>query len=190
MLQFIQEHSFGLLISYDGTAPVATHLPFVVQKKGQATYLVSHMALANSQWQHLFAEEVLCVFSGPHGYISPSWYEEWPNVPTWNYVAVHAYGRAEKVPSDEVRSILSDMIAAYDPTSPLSPHLGEDFYEKMVHGIMPFYVKVERLEGKAKLSQNKSRTVQEKVLVALEKEPKVEETLVSWHKRVLAGEVF
>ena len=91
---FIQRHSFSTLITHDGTAPFASHLPMLYRPDvGSHGTLVAHMARANPQWQHFtLGREALVVFHGPHSYISPSWYQTKPAVPTWNYAAVHAYG--------------------------------------------------------------------------------------------------
>ena len=91
---FIQQYSFATLVTHDGAAPFASHLPmlFHPQAGGHGT-LLSHMARANPQWRHFASgAEVLAIFHGPHNYISPSWYQTGPAVPTWNYATVHAYG--------------------------------------------------------------------------------------------------
>src|SRR5690242_3410175 len=94
VFDFIEKNSFGILISHsDITA--ATHLPFLVARNGEEAYLYGHMARANPQWKAITGE-VLVVFSGPQRYISPSWYAE-SEVPTWDYVAVHVYGKLDIV---------------------------------------------------------------------------------------------
>ena len=91
--EFMQAYSFGLLVSTHGGEPFATHLPFLLDRNaGPHGTLVGHMARANPHWHDLEGQTVLAVFSGPHAYISPTWYESENVVPTWNYVAVHAYG--------------------------------------------------------------------------------------------------
>ena len=90
---FIEANSFGLLVSTHGGEPFATHLPFLLERDaGPHGCLVGHVARANPQWHGLDGQTVLAVFSGPHAYVSPTWYEAENVVPTWNYVAVHAYG--------------------------------------------------------------------------------------------------
>src|SRR5688572_30864268 len=93
LLAFMREHSFATLVSYDGSRPVATHLPFVVRSEDDAITLITHMALGNQQKKTLTDDEVLVIFQGPHAYVSPTNYEDKARVPTWNYVAVHAYGK-------------------------------------------------------------------------------------------------
>src|SRR4051812_47202497 len=91
---FIQRYSFATFITHDGAGPCASHLPMLFWPgAGDHGTLVSHMARANPQWQHFSSgSEVLVIFHGPHSYISPSWYQTEPAVPTWNYATVHAYG--------------------------------------------------------------------------------------------------
>src|SRR6218665_543935 len=91
---FMLAHNFANLISSNNNVPVATHLPFVIEQRGEKLFLVSHMAKANPQWQNFADNELLIIFQGPHAYISPQHYEKQQNVPTWNYIAVHAYGKA------------------------------------------------------------------------------------------------
>src|SRR5919109_41098 len=90
---FMEQNSFAMLVSRSAGQLVANHLPMLLDSKcGPHGCLYGHMARANTQWQHAEGTEVLVVFSGPHAYISPTWYEAAHVVPTWNYVAVHAYG--------------------------------------------------------------------------------------------------
>ncbi|WP_265594740.1 GNAT family N-acetyltransferase [Haloferula sp. BvORR071] len=158
---FIERYSFATLISHAGAAPFASHLPmlFRAETGGHGT-LVSHMARANPQWQHFTAgTEVLAVFHGPHGYISPSWYKAEPAVPTWNYATVHAYG----VPSiiddhDRIVSLLEETVSRFESSfeSPWPGILPEDYRDKMIRGIVAFEMPISRIEGKFKLGQNRS----------------------------------
>src|SRR5262245_59160657 len=92
----VHDHSFGLLVSAGPSGLDATRVPFLLDPtRGAKGTLTAHMARANDHWRNLEAAgEVLAVFSGPHTYISPTWYTNQKSVPTWNYVEVHAYGRA------------------------------------------------------------------------------------------------
>jgi len=114
---FIRHHSFATLITHDGTAPFASHVPMLVRPDaGEHGTLVSHLARANPQWQHFASgQEALAIFHGPHSYISPSWYQTAPAVPTWNYAAVHAYG-VPAILSDreQVAALLRELIATYE----------------------------------------------------------------------------
>ncbi|MDX1927543.1 MAG: FMN-binding negative transcriptional regulator [Pirellulaceae bacterium] len=177
---FIERNSFGLLVTQSVTQPatqssgslIATHLPFVLDRS-LAPYgvLSGHMARANSQWQGFADQDCLIVFSGPHCYVSPSWYETENMVPTWNYVAVHAYGKVEAVEDHaELLSILRRSVELYESSMPKPWTLGESnlFIERMLLQIVGFRIKIERLEGKWKLSQNHPENRRQKVVHALE----------------------
>lgn len=138
----------------DGIGPVASHVPLVLSDDGLR--LRGHVAKANPQWQHMDGERVLAIFHGPHAYISPSWYVEQDEVPTWDYVAVHAYGRAViATSSDCVRAILCDLMRQQEPASPLLGRMSEPSFAGMMRAIVAFEIELDTIEGAAKLSQNK-----------------------------------
>jgi transcriptional regulator len=169
--RFIETHAFGLLVSTHDGEPFATHLPFLLERDaGPHGALLGHLARANPQWRGLDGREVLAVFSGPHAYVSPSWYEAENVVPTWNYVAVHAYGTFRLVEEgDELTRTLAATVAVYEGArpQPWSLDTGTDFFRKMAKQVVGFRIEVHRLEGKWKLSQNHPRERQEKVARAL-----------------------
>ncbi len=157
---FIKTYSFGLLITSEDNIPTATHLPFVLDERENELYLISHMAKANSQWGQLNRNaKVLLIFSGPHAYISPTHYKTNENVPTWNYTAVHIYGTAKLLDDNNKKAqVLESTIEAFEPS-----YLKQwqqlaninRYQEKMMNGIVAFEIKVDRIEGKFKLSQNR-----------------------------------
>ncbi len=169
---FIEQHSFALLVSQANGEPVANHLPLLLDRKsGPAGALVGHMARANPQWTQAQDQEVLAVFSGPHAYISPSWYEAERVVPTWNYATVHVYGRFQLVeePAETVR-IVHNYVEFYERNMPRpwNPQGQDEFIEQLAQGIVGFRILIDRLEGKWKLSQNHPLKRREKVIAALE----------------------
>src|SRR5689334_16368939 len=114
---FMQRHSFATLITHDGSAPFASHVPMLfLAGPGEHGTLLSHVARANPQWQHFASGgEALAVFHGPHSYISPSWYQTTPAVPTWNYATVHAYGVPAIIhEAERVASLLRDLVTVYE----------------------------------------------------------------------------
>src|SRR5947209_4161347 len=117
---FVEAYSFGLLVSTHGGEPFATHLPLLLERDaGPHGTLVGHMARANPHWRELDGRAVLAVFSGPHAYVSPAWYEAEHVVPTWNYVAVHAYGTCRLVDDPAaLAGILTATVAAYERGRP------------------------------------------------------------------------
>lgn len=169
---FIQSHSFGLLVSTQNGEPLATHLPFLLEPdKGSHGSLIGHMARANPHWQGLDGQQVLVVFSGPHAYISPSWYEADNVVPTWNYVAVHAYGTFRSVEDPDILSrILTATVETYERRmpNPWSIDADTDFFQKLARSVVGFRVEIGRLEGKWKLNQNHPEERRQKVAHALE----------------------
>jgi transcriptional regulator len=155
----VERYSFALLVSQAGGQPVASHLPLLLDRSaGPQGTLVGHMARANPQWQTAAGQQVLVVFSGPHAYISPAWYEAERVVPTWNYVAVHAVGRLELTADPaEVMALLRRMVAAYEAPLDKPWRLDDqpaDFLETLARQIVAFRIPIERLEGKWKLNQN------------------------------------
>ena len=170
LIQIIRENSFGILFSADNGAPTATHLPFLVEDDDTALTLFGHFAKANPHWRHAGKTEALVVFSGPHTYISPSWYEADNTVPTWNYIAVHAYGHLILTSETETLNILQKTVDFYerDRTRSWTFDVLQDFYQKLAKGIVGFRIQVSRLEGKRKLSQNQSLERQQRVVAALQ----------------------
>jgi transcriptional regulator len=170
--EFIEAHSFGLLISTHRGEPFATHLPFLLERQaGAQGSLVGHMARANPHWHDLDGQEVLAVFSGPHAYISPSWYESENVVPTWNYLAVHAYGTVRLVEDpDALARILTATVGNYERSmpKPWSIDTRTDYFQKHVRAVVGFRIEISRLEGKWKLNQNHPQERREKVIRVLE----------------------
>ncbi len=168
----MRQFSFASLVTAHEGRPFATHLPFILDSaRGEQGTLVAHMARANEQWR-MFTEEAeaLVIFQGRHGYISPAWYEEHPSVPTWNYMIVHAYGTPRLVDDeDRVRAHLRSLVDRHEQGRdvPWIMDLPEEYVARMVRGIVAFELPISRLEGKFKLSQNRSMRDRERVVAAL-----------------------
>lgn len=156
----IQEFDFATVVTHDGTAPFASHLPLLLEdSNSDSPRLVGHMAIANPQWRHFGnGEDVLVVFEGPHAYVSPSWYDTELAVPTWNYVAVHAYGKPEKIEEPErLKELVNRTVEHYEACqeNPWQADLPADFEAGLLQAIVGFEIQINRLEGKFKLSQNR-----------------------------------
>jgi len=169
----MRRHAFALLTTVDADgAPFVSHLPLLYDAEGGPHgTLTGHMAKANPQWQH-FAEgrPVLAVFRGPHAYVSPSWYGQQPSVPTWNYAAVHAYGRPVLVEDAEAKAaLLRRMVDTYEAgfETPWRMDLPAEYQAGMLKGIVAFRMPVDRLLGKLKLSQNRQPDDRARVEAAL-----------------------
>ena len=150
----------------------ASHLPVLLDESDQGDSLRGHMARANAQWKSLDGErEVLCMFHGPHSYISPSWYEAKVAVPTWNYAAAHVYGVA-RVETDAafLRKVVEDTTSKYESgmPSPWRMDLPQDYLGSMMKAIVAFSVRITRVEAKFKFGQNRSPEDRAKMLRGLE----------------------
>lgn len=162
----IRANPFGLLVGELEGSPFATHLPFLLD----GDRLLSHFARGNPHWKSIDGQtEMLAVFSGPHAYVSPRWYESKQAVPTWNYAAVHVYG-APRVIEDagEVRALLDRLVTEYEGDAWSLDGRDADFTDRMSRGIVAFEIPVERIEGKFKLSQNRTVEDRHRVIAAFE----------------------
>jgi transcriptional regulator len=191
LLAFLGGNSFALLVTGTGGVLHATHLPVLVEERGETLALVMHMAKTNPQWREFFDDEVLVVFSGPHAYVSPRWYEQPERVPTWNYAAVHAYGTVRLIDDPGAkRAAQAKLVEAYDPAWMAGfERLSEAYLRNMLDGIVNFEVAVTRLETRWKLSQNRGRREQELIAAELETSTdSVERALAALTRRHLAAD--
>ncbi|MFD2671179.1 FMN-binding negative transcriptional regulator [Marinicrinis sediminis] len=170
LADFITTYSFGILFSQTEEGPWATHLPFVVKRGENHTLeLLGHMAKVNPHWSKI-REEILVVFQGPHAYISPTWYGEKQTAPTWNYTAVHAYGRFECVDNrDELIAILEASIEQNESrfASPWRTDLSSEENERLMEMVMGFRIQVHRLEGNFKLNQHHTSERKQRTIAGL-----------------------
>jgi transcriptional regulator len=193
LLEAIRAYSFATLFGpasgeLADAGAMATHLPLIVKDEGEHGILEGHFAKANPHWQALAGRETLVVFAGPHSYVSPTLYTEPLSVPTWNYVAVHAYGTLSLVEDDAGKeALLADLITAHDP-SYLNHWRGlpEGFRRTMLAGIMGFRIPIARIEGKFKLSQNRALEERRNVHAAQSVGSPDEQALARWMERLVA----
>jgi transcriptional regulator len=174
LLEFMRRNNFPVLVTGTGGALHASHLPVMIHRTEPQLVLDMHMARNNPQWKEFFEDqEVMVVFSGPHAFVSPRWYEEKPRVPTWNYAAVHAYG-LPKIISDLKAKHENQrrLVAAMDPQWLAEfDKLPEEYVTMMLEGIVNFEITVTRIETRWKLSQNRSRREMELIAAQLDKSP-------------------
>jgi transcriptional regulator len=166
LLAFANAHPFAVICSNGPEIPLATHLPFIIRKEEEKIILVSHFARANPHAAALRDnDKVLVIFSGADAYISPVHYEKKENVPTWNYIAVHMTGTIRLLHAEvEKEKILLDTILNFDPGYKKQwDELPSTYISGMMKGIVAFEIEVTNLEGKFKLSQNKTAAEQEKI---------------------------
>jgi len=155
---FMRQHNFATLVTHREGSTQATHVPLVLKEEGGPHGLLrGHLARPNPQWLDLATGgEVLVIFTGPHAYISPAWYQTSPAVPTWNYTAVHAYGIARLIEDpDEFAAMLHELVEVHerDRADRWSGEMPVEFRDRLMKGIVGFEIEITRLEGKFKLSQ-------------------------------------
>ena len=172
-IAFMQKYSFATLVTSQNNYPEATHLPFLVEQRGDQVILSSHFAKANRQANDIAAGTALVIFTEPHAYISPKNYERELNVPTWNYIAIHAYGKADVVTDEqETLAVLEKMIRFYDADYVKQwDGLPMDYKLKMIKGIVAFDITVTDLQAKSKLSQNRTAAEKDTIINNLSANP-------------------
>ena len=156
-VEFLKQNNFPALVTFDGEKPIATHLPVeITQTETAGLTIYSHMSKANPQWKSFGEQEVLLIFQGAHTYISPRWYNH-VNVPTWNYMMVHVYGKVRMVEGDELYSLLGRLVRQHEADSSYRlESLPQDFVKKEMNGTVGFAVDVTRMDAGYKLSQNRN----------------------------------
>ncbi len=188
LLEAMRAYSFAILFGPAGQLQ-ATHLPLLVKDEGEHGTLLGHFARANAHWSALAGQETLVVFPGPHSYVSPRLYTEPLSVPTWNYIAIHAYGTLEVIEDPgRKNALVEELILVHDPA-----HLDrwrampEGFRRTMLHGIMGFRIPIVRLEGKFKLSQNRAAEERRNVQAAQVHGSDDQRELARWMERLVGG---
>ena len=185
LIKYMREFPFGILVTAENNVPWATHIPFVVEEENNSIVLYTHISAANPQGKQLSNAKVLAIFREPHAYISPSLYNHAKNVPTWNYIAVHAYGKVELIEEkSELIALLEKMINQQDPAyMEQFKKLPEEYLDDMLKGIIGFKIVIEDLYGKEKLNQNKTEEAIERIGKHLSKSQSTTESEIG--KRML-----
>ena len=191
LIEAMQAYSFAILFGPQSTpesaAPLAaTHLPLVVKDLGPHGLLEGHFARANRHWQALAGRETLVVFPGPHSYVSPTLYVDPISVPTWNYIAVHAYGTLSLIEDEPGKDgILTGLIQAHEPSfAEKWRQMPSDFRRSMLAGIVGFRIAITRIEGKFKISQNRDEAERRNVQAAQAIGTSDQQELAAWMARL------
>tara|TARA_R110000782_G_scaffold247103_2_gene333809 strand:+ start:452 stop:1060 length:609 start_codon:yes stop_codon:yes gene_type:complete len=183
---FLKNNSFGILINTIEGKPWGTHIPLELGKnKDGKDILVGHIAKANLQSKNLVdGDEVLCIFNGPHSYISSSWYQK-EEVPTWNYVAVHVYGTVKIQTQDELLEALHELVDKYEKASehPISINDMSKKTMRQITGIIGFEININDIQAVNKLSQGRSHD-HPKIIEELEKQGSSEKAVAQEMKKL------
>lgn len=162
----IAAHPFGLLVTQGPDGLAASHLPFVVSHDKSGMVVSGHLAAGNPQCAAFQGGAALAIFSGPHAYISPAWYQSGPAVPTWDYAAVHVHGHLEPVTGEDALAAMLRAMAAHDPAFDLDA-LPAPYRAGMFAAIRGFRLRAERVEAQWKMSQNRSAADRVALVAAL-----------------------
>jgi transcriptional regulator len=191
LIEAMRAYSFAILFGHDSAddseaSPVATHLPLMVKDEGEHGVLEGHFAAANRHWQALAGRETLVVFTGPHSFVSPSLYVEELSVPTWNYIAIHAYGTMELIQDEAGKdALLKGLIRLHEPAyAERWSAMPEGYRRTMLAGIVGFHIPIARIEGKFKLSQNRKPDERRNVHAAQTEGTADERALAVWMERM------
>jgi transcriptional regulator len=192
LIEAMQAYSFAILFGPQSgphsPAPLAaTHLPLVVKDEGPHGLIEGHFARANRHWQSLAGRETLVVFPGPHSYVSPTLYVEPLSVPTWNYIAVHAYGTLTLVEDEPGKeALLKGLLQINEPAyAEKWREMPSGFRRTMLAGIVGFRIPIARIEGKFKISQNRSPEERRNVYAAHAAGTPDQQALAVWMTRLI-----
>lgn len=173
VIDFITENNFGILLNQSQGRIQGTHIPFFLDTYNPNAYrLEGHISRANPQWKAFKDnEEVLVVFNGPHAYISSSWYDH-DNVPTWNYIAVHVYGKINTIEGETLLNSLAKLVNKHEAHSdhPVSINsMDKEMLEQNLQGIVGFEIEITAIQPTYKLSQNRDDKNHSSIVSELEK---------------------
>jgi transcriptional regulator len=192
LLEAMQAYSFAILFGPQSKAETpaplaATHLPLVVKDEGPLGVLEGHFARANRHWRALAGHEALVVFPGPHSYVSPTNYVDPLSVPTWNYIAIHAYGTVELVDDETGKdALLTGLIQANEPAfAEKWRAMPASFRSVMLAGIVAFRIAIAGIEGKFKISQNREKVERENVQATHAAGTADQQALAAWMARLI-----
>jgi transcriptional regulator len=168
--RLIRENPWASIISNTSRGLVASHYPVILEEDAEGISILSHVGRPDEQLHELGQHEVLVIIQGPHGYISPSWYESGDIVPTWNHVTAHLYGTPELLSADENFRVLSQLVDHFEDSMPYPVHLSvdEEGARRIALGTVGLRLRVTRFDARLKLSQNKSPEVIDRIIDELQ----------------------
>ncbi|MCL4453617.1 FMN-binding negative transcriptional regulator [Ferroplasma sp.] len=155
IVNFVEDNNFGILLSIYNNEIYNTQIPLMLGKEDEKFVLKGHMARANMQWYRSRDQAVTALFTGPHHYISPLYYQDKDSVPTWDYMTVRMDGKLELMDEPETRKFLLEMSQFYDEKWAEERNDKREYYSRMVLQIVGFKIRVSKITAKFKLSQNR-----------------------------------
>ena len=168
--RLIRENPWATIVSHTATGLVASHYPVILEEDAEGISIVSHVGRPDEKLHELGEHEVLVIIQGPHGYISPGWYDEGDFVPTWNHVTAHLYGTPELLSDEENFTVLGRLVDTFEDRMPEPVHLDvdEDSASRIARGTVGLRLRVTRFDARLKLSQNKSPEVVDRIITELQ----------------------
>ena len=168
--RLIRENAWATIVSSTPDGLVASHYPFVLEEDAEGISLVSHVGRPDEKLHGLGEREVLVIIQGPHGYISPGWYEGESFIPTWNHVTAHLYGTPEILSDDDNFRVLDELVDHFEKhmPEPVSLDIDETYARRIAKGTVGIRLRVTRFDARLKLSQGKPAEVRASVIAALE----------------------
>jgi transcriptional regulator len=169
----IERYDFALFVTHGESGMIASQIPILSEWRDGQLYLQGHLARPNPQGADLDGgSEALAIFTGPHAYVSPSWYQAGPAVPTWNYASVHASGPVRRIDDAAWLDAFLHRLSARHEAREANPWTMDaeprPFLDGMLKGIVGLEMAVTRCEGKFKLSQNRPAVDRPRIIAALE----------------------
>lgn len=186
-IAFMKRYSFATIVTSKDNIPFATQLPFIIDDKSETLLLSAHFSISNEQANYIEQNTSLVIFNEPHAYISPAHYDKQESVPTWDYIAVHAYGKAKIIGEESAKANLLERMIKFYEQSYLAQwnSLSDKFKTGMMRGIVAFELEVTDLQGQKKLSQNKTEVERQRIVEHLEKsENSVEKDIAAYIKKL------
>jgi len=194
IFRFMHENPFAIIVSEMNGEMIATHMPVELEETENGEKILrSHIAKQNPQWENFEKiEKVLVIFNGPHTYISSSWYDH-VNVPTWNYIAVHVYGKPRILNETETIGVLTRLVNRYenDSEKPFKmEHLSNDYLQTHLKALIAFEISIDRIDAKHKLSQNRNEHNYDLIMSELEKKEDAQSDAVKKEMERIKKELF
>lgn len=172
--RLIRDNPWATIVSHTSAGElVASHYPVILDESSEEIVLLGHVGRPDEQLHELGAHELLVIIQGPHGYISPGWYDTKPAVPTWNFVTAHLYGTPELLSDEENLRVLDGLVDHFEERMPEPRRMNgtptnAEYAARISAGTVGFRLPITRLVAKNKMSQNKPAETVERIVAELE----------------------